>query len=143
MAILTHDVNGNTTNFNTNLTVGDSWTVGTQTATADNGTVVYSIVGDTAVDTATAGTYPVQYSAEDDDNTPDVITESVIVAAAPAIPTDTEKFIDGSQDRFGNDTSGTGYETVVQTPPATEVQSGIFDENAIDPYELGHANKNK
>jgi len=75
---------------------------------------------------------------------------TLTVSAAPAVPADpVESFIDGSQDRFGNDTSGTTYETSVQGTQADpvivadEVQSGYFDENGLDPYELANANKNK
>ena len=52
-------------------------------------------------------------------------------------------FIDGSEDRFGRDVSGSTYESLVQTPAAVAaVNAGLSDENALDPYELAAAKAN-
>ncbi len=53
------------------------------------------------------------------------------------------EFIAGDKDKFGNDTSSTEYKTLVQdaqsgTPPK-ETNSALFDEQALDPYEVQNA----
>jgi hypothetical protein len=142
MAITNHVVGGNSSDFSSTLANGGVYTELSQTADGSNGSVQYSITGQN-FDASVAGNYNVDYSAEDDDFNPDVITDTVTVLPAQASGDNTEKFINGEEDRFGNDTTGTRYETTVQNPPADENQAGYFDENAFDPYELGNANANK
>jgi hypothetical protein len=129
---------GGASGFSTNLTVGDVYTQKTQTATADNGTAVLTISGN--VDVNTAGTYPVIYSAVDDDLVSHDVTESVIVAVV--VPNDLETdFKNGSKLRDGTDVSGTYYETAVQnagslTDSERAKTAAIQDESALDPYEV-------
>jgi len=128
---------GGQSSFNTNLAVGANYSVLNQTAVGDNGSAVLTVSGDSSVDTNTAGNYSVIYSAIDDDLVTHDVTENVIVA----VQSSTDSFNDGSQDRYGNDTSGTVYQTLVQqaqagNPPSAQ-SSALFDENALDPYEIG------
>lgn len=69
-------------------------------------------------------------------------TFTLIVEAAPVV-SDIEKFIDGSKDRYGNDITNKAFKDAVQNPPAGEDLSSLFDEEALDPYELAHAKANK
>lgn len=116
------------------------------TAIADDGTtdVSSTVTGPVpSPDTNLVGTQNLVYTLPaDGTNVATEITKTFKLIVT-ANPTNTEKFINGSQDRYGNDTTGTTYESAVQNPPADEFLSGLFDENSIDPYESAHANKNK
>ena len=48
-----------------------------------------------------------------------------------------EEFINGTKDKTGQDVSGSVYKELVQSPAmVTAVNAGLFDETALDPYEL-------
>jgi len=140
---------GGASSFTTNLTVGDSYSVKTQSGIGDNvgggsGNATLSISGDGSVDTGTVGSYPVTYSAVDDDLVSHDVTENVIVAAAPSNDLGTD-FRDGSKLRDGTDVSGTYYETAVQNSGTlTDAErakiAAVIDENALDPYEAKNSN---
>ena len=51
-----------------------------------------------------------------------------------------DDFIAGSKDRFAEDTTGSKYEELVQDNSKIEaVNSALFDEEALDPYEVNNA----
>lgn len=125
------------------------------TGLADDGSTSVAVNGPVPttidVDTVGIGSYNITYTIPQNisGGSDEVAVETtadytLTVQAAPTAPSGIDEFIDGTTDRFGVDTAGNPmYKDAVTNPPADEIQSSIFDENAMDPYELANANKNK
>lgn len=83
----------------------------------------------------------IRYEGDGIDWSAEVGNDIDVDISAIVISADEMTFIDGVTDRFGKLTTQT-YFNAVDNPPAIEVQSAFFDENAIDPYELANAKIN-
>jgi len=117
----------------------------TITAKDDNGVVISSpiVTGPVpAVDVNAIGPQALIYTLTTDNAGVAAVVNKTYTLTVTELPSSVDKFIDGSGDRFGRDVSGSTYESLVQTPPAGEVNAGLFDENSIDPYELANAKIN-
>ncbi len=143
MAILTHEVDGNTASFTSELAYGGTYTVLEQSATGDDGVIVYTVTEDDLVDTINPGLYEVYYTATDDGGVPgsNTITNHITVLAPTGV-VDTP-FDLGLVGRDGRDLSGTTYHSsvagVISGTPAKPAQSAYFSETALDPYEVKYS----
>ena len=96
-----------------------------------------------AVDVNVVGTQTLEYTLTvDNANVAREITAYYTLTVTEQ-PSFIDKFMNGSKDKFGRDVSGSVYEKLVQRPTTiAAVNAGLFDETALDPYELAAAKVN-
>ena len=135
-----YDVTGGTTSGTTAKILGGTYdNLSTDVLTSDSTNEIVNVSGE--VDTNTLGTYVVTYTATDDAGDGDVVfVETVTVAAGTYIDTE---FDLGNESRTGEDLVGTKYDQIVDAvhsgTPVPASASAIFDEGALDPYEVANS----
>ena len=131
---------------------GGSFSTPTFTATDDSSGAIASpiVTGPVpAADVNTVGSQSLVYTlttANADVAIDTPATYTLTVTATSTSGVDVTGFVDGSNDRYGNDTSGTTYETETAIAndgdPLTVVNdssAAYFDEGSFDPYEVNRA----
>ena len=131
------------------ITEGGSFSTPTFTATDDSSGAIASpiVTGPVpAADVNTTGSQSLVYTlttanADVAIDTPATYTLTVTATSTGGV--DSDGFKTGSNDRYGNDTSGTTYETTVTGASSGTVadaaQSAYFSEQGLDPYEVNRS----
>ena len=126
---------------------GGSFSTPTFTATDDSSGVIASpiVTGPVpAVDVNTTGSQSLVYTltTANADVAIDTPATYTLTVTATSTGVDASGFKAGSNDRYGNDTSGTTYETTVTGASSGTVeyaQSAYFSEQGLDPYEVNNS----